>query len=277
MPISWFPGHMHKTGKELRKIMNATHALIEVRDARIPMASANPLLDELAEERPVLIILNKVDLADPDHTREWETFFNAQPRRACISSGPDKQSIKQLVLGKLNKLLPEQDSAQSNRKQCLIFGVPNVGKSTVLNAMVGRKLARTGNEPAVTRALQRIRLDENWHLVDSPGMMQPRLDDQQAALLLALTGTIRQTAIDLEEIGWLGAEFLLAHQPEALRNRYQLKETPGSAEELLEIIARSVGGLSKKGSVNWTRAAESLLNDFRSGKLGPLSLEQAPR
>jgi len=112
--------------------------------------------------------------------------------------------------------------------------------------------------------------------VDSPGMMQPRLDDQQAALLLALTGTIRQTAIDLEEIGWLAAELLLAQQPQSLCTRYKLQEVPQSAEELLEIIAHSVGGLSRKGSVNWTRAAESLLNDFRSGKLGSMTLEQAP-
>lgn len=277
MPISWFPGHMHKTGKELRKIMSATHALIEVRDARIPLASANPLLDALAEDRPVVIILNKCDLADPEHTREWEQYFNALPKRACISSGPDKQSINEIILGQLNRLLPAESTEKQNRKQCLIFGVPNVGKSTLLNAMAGRKIARTGNEPAVTRSLQRIRLNDDWTLVDSPGMMQPRLDDQQAALLLALTGAIRQTAIDIEEIGWLGAEFLLAQQPNSLCKRYRLREAPNSAEELLEIIAHSVGGLGKKGGVNWTRAAESLLNDFRSGKLGPMTLEQVPR
>lgn len=276
MPISWFPGHMHKTGKELRKIMCATHALIEVRDARIPAASANPLLDELAEDRPVLVILNKKDLADPEHTREWEAYFNGLARRACISSGPDKQSINEMVLAQLDQLLPRESADKQARKQCLIFGVPNVGKSTLLNAMAGRKIARTGNEPAVTRSLQRIRLNDDWTLVDSPGMMQPRLDDQQAALLLALTGTIRQTAIDLEEIGWLGAEILLARQPQSLCRRYNMREAPNSAEELLEIIAHSVGGLSRKGGVNWTRAAESLLNDFRSGKLGPMTLEQAP-
>lgn len=277
MPISWFPGHMHKTGKELRKIMSATHALIEVRDARIPSASANPLLDVLAEDRPVVIILNKSDLADPDLTRDWERYFSALPRRACIISGPDKQSINEIILGQLDRLLPEESTGKQTRKQCLIFGVPNVGKSTLLNAMAGRKIARTGNEPAVTRSLQRIRLNGRWTLVDSPGMMQPRLDDQQAALLLALTGTIRQTAIDVEEIGWLGAEFLLAHHPKSLCKRYNMREAPNSAEELLEIIAHSVGGLSKKGGVNWTRAAESLLNDFRSGKLGPMTLEQVPR
>jgi len=276
MPISWFPGHMHKTGKELRKIMSATHVLIEVRDARIPMASANPLLDELAAERPVLIILNKSDLADPDQTANWEAYFNSLPRRACISSGPDKQSINDRVIRQLDRLLPVGATDKQGRKQCLIFGVPNVGKSTLLNAMAGRKIARTGNEPAVTRSLQRIHLNDHWTLVDSPGMMQPRLDDQQAALLLALTGTIRQTAIDLEEIGWLAAELLLAQQPQSLCTRYKLQEVPQSAEELLEIIAHSVGGLSRKGSVNWTRAAESLLNDFRSGKLGPMTLEQAP-
>lgn len=276
MPISWYPGHMHKAGKELKKIVGATQAFIEVRDARIPLASANPLLDELAGDKPALIILNKEDLADSNTTENWLQYFNRQESRACISTGPDKQNLTTLVVQELEKLLIGS-THQSDKNQALIFGVPNVGKSTLLNALTGRKIAKTGNEPAVTRALQRVRLSDNWYLVDSPGMMKPRLDDQHAALLLALTGTIRQTAVDLAEIGWLSGEFLLAEQPNALLERYGIKDTPTTTEELMELIALSVGGLSKKGSVNWARAAESLLNDYRSGKLGRMSLEHPPQ
>lgn len=276
MPISWFPGHMHKTGKELRKIVNTTHAFIEVRDARIPLASANPLLEELAGDKPILIILNKEDLANPSATGQWVQHFNRHDACACISTGPDKQNLSSLVVTQLENLLTNVGRRDS-KHQALIFGVPNVGKSTLLNALTGRKIAKTGNEPAVTRALQRVRLSDDWYLVDSPGMMKPRLDDQHAALLLALTGTIRQTAVDISEIGWLSAELLVREHPEPLLKRYGIKENPSSTEELMELIALSIGGLSKNGNVNWARAAESLLNDFRSGKIGRMTLEHVPQ
>ena len=151
-----------------------------------------------------------------------------------------------------------------------------MGKSTLLNALSGRKLAKTGNEPAVTQSQQRIKLDENWYLVDTPGMMWPNLEDQDAALRLALTGTIRQTALDIEDVGWSSAELLYQLQPQTLMHRYKINEPPQTTEHLMQAIAEFAGAVGKKGSVDWHKTAETLLNDFRSGKLGKISLENPP-
>lgn len=273
MAISWYPGHMHKTGKELRKLMTATNAVIEVLDARIPTASANPLLAEIAAGKPALKLLNKSDLADPGATADWHQHLNSLPNCRCLVLNLDKQDVLESVPRLLDQLTAEVQPALGIRKQCVIFGIPNVGKSTVTNALAGRKLAQTGNEPAVTKGQQRIRLNQSWTLIDTPGMLWPKLADQDAALRLAMTGSIRQTAIDIEEIGWLAAEYLQSAFPEVLRQRYELKEPPGDTEALLSIIARHTGGINKRGATDYGKVAQTLLNDYRSGKLGNHTLE----
>lgn len=276
MAISWYPGHMHKTGKELRKLMTSTDAVIEVLDARMPSASTNPMLAEIALGKPALRLLNKSDLADPSATTIWYQHLNALPHSRCLVLNLDKQDVLETVLQMLDLLTAAVQPVVGVRKQCVIFGIPNVGKSTVMNALAGRKLAQTGNEPAVTKGQQRIRLNENWTLIDTPGMLWPKLVDQDAALRLAMTGSIRQTAIDIEEIGWLAAEYLLSAFPDALKQRYALAELPCNAEELLTAIARQTGGINKRGATDWAKVAQTLLNDFRSGKLGNHTLELPP-
>ena len=267
---------MHKTGKELRKLMSATDAVIEVLDARIPTASANPLLAEIAAGKPALKLLNKSDLADPGATADWHQHLNTLPHCRCLVLGLDKQDVLESVLRLLDQLTVEVQPALGIRKQCVIYGIPNVGKSTVMNALAGRKLAQTGNEPAVTKGQQRIRLNQSWTLIDTPGMLWPKLADQDAALRLAMTGSIRQTAIDIEEIGWLAAEYLQSAFPEVLRQRYELEELPGDTEALLSIIARQTGGINKRGATDYGKVAQTLLNDYRSGKLGNHTLELPP-
>lgn len=276
MKISWYPGHMHKAKKELIKTLGSTAAVIEVLDARAPNASSNPLLIELASEHPTIKILNKCDLADPNTTEQWLEYFKSSPNTICLTAQLDKQQILNPILSALNTLCPADNSSQEIKQQCLIIGIPNVGKSTLINAIAGRKAAKTGNEPAVTQGQQRIKLDQHWTLIDSPGMLWPNLEDQHGALLLALTGAIRQTAIDIEEIGWLSAELLYQICPNSLRNRYKFDGEPESTEALMEFIASNIGAVGKRGALDWHKTAEALLNDFRSGKLGPISLESPP-
>ena len=273
MAITWYPGHMHKTGKELRKLMAATDAVIEVLDARIPVTSANPLLAKIAAGKPALKLLNKSDLAGTSATANWHQHLNTLPHCRCLAFDLDKQDMLESVLRQLDQLTAEVQPALGVRKQCVIFGIPNVGKSTVMNALAGRKLAQTGNEPAVTKGQQRIRLNESWTLIDTPGMLWPKLADQDAALRLAMTGSIRQTALDLEEIGWLAAEYLQSALPQVLRQRYKLEELPGDTQALLTAIARQTGGINRRGATDYGKVAQTLLNDYRSGKLGSHTLE----
>ncbi|MCG8415587.1 MAG: ribosome biogenesis GTPase YlqF [Pseudomonadales bacterium] len=267
---------MHKAKKELIKTLSSVQAVVEVVDARAPAASTNPLLQELAADKPKLKIMNKADLADRQLTHCWKEYFNSQSKQSCLVTELDKQNISQQIVDALERLSPNANGHIDVSQTCLIVGIPNVGKSTLINAIAGRKAAKTGNEPAVTKGQQRIKLDQHWTLIDSPGMMWPRLEDQRAALCLALTGAIRQTALDIEEIGWLSAELLMEIDANAVLDRYQITEAPESTEQLMEAIGVHVGARNKGGSLNWHKTAEALLNDYRSGKLGRISLEAPP-
>ena len=201
MTISWYPGHMHKAGKELRKLVSSTDAVIEVLDARIPAASSNPILREIFKDKPTLRLMNKCDLAEAGSTAAWQAYFSKSEDTRSLALSRDKQSLSNSVLDALRILTNNVRSANTQRKQCVIFGIPNVGKSTIMNALAGRKLAKTGNEPAVTKGQQRIKLNEAWTLIDTPGMLWPKLEDQEAALWLTMTGSIRHSSFDAEEIG----------------------------------------------------------------------------
>ncbi len=275
MKISWYPGHMNKARKELQRSLPTTSVVIEILDARAPLASTNPLLSEMTSGLPVLKILNKSDLADEQVTSSWLEYFNRLADSRAICSANDKQNLATLVIDSLNQLATTKSDA-SKRQHALVVGIPNVGKSTVINAITGRKVTKTGNEPAVTKAQQKIKLNDQWMLVDTPGMMWPNLEDQQGALCLALIGSIRQTALDIEDIGWLSAELLYKLHSHALQKRYSLPDHLDDTEALMTAIADYAGALGKSRTVNWHKTAETLLNDFRSGKLGRISLESPP-
>ena len=271
MTINWYPGHMHKANKDLRKILPGTRLIIEVLDARIPRSSRNPSFDGLDISIPRLKILNKADLADPDITAAWLQAINQESGSRCLTSSPDRPITREQIIGAANSLTAENANSRSGK--ILIIGIPNVGKSTLINTLAGRKVAKTGNEPAVTRGQQRIRLDDFWFLIDTPGLLWPRLADQQGAYKLALTGTIRNTALDVADIGWFATELLLANHRAAFAARYQLPESCQDVEASLTHIARTRGARGRGGAPDWHKTAELLLNDFRSGKLGLISLE----
>lgn len=273
MAINWYPGHMNKARKELSKIIPKIDLVIELLDARAANASKNPLLDEITSNVPRINVLSKADLADPSITKLWQTTIDGIENRRCLVSSTTAPLQAQEVINCARTLVNKDLTKPNQSYQMLITGIPNVGKSTLLNTLSERKLAKTGNEPAVTQRQQRIKLADNWYLIDTPGMMWPKLEDQDAAYRLAMTGTIRNTAVEAEDIAWFAAEELLRGFRQNLADRYGISSEVTTAEQVLESIAATRGAISKRGQIDWHKTAEILLNDYRSGKLGRISLE----
>ena len=275
MPVNWYPGHMHKASKELAKLFKDTALFLEILDARFPAASSNPLRAELHESMPSIRILNKTDLADKDATTRWQEYFAAQQQSSCLLSGRDTPLSRSALVREAERLVSHAGENQIRQKQIVIAGVPNVGKSSLLNTWCGRKLAKTGNEAAITRQAQRIHLQDSWYLVDTPGMLWPKLVDQDAANLLAAFGCIRPGAIDEEEVALQLAGRLLGSHGELLQARYSLAGLPATALELLGIIARQRGAL-RYDEPDLHRVAPLFLGDLNSGRLGPITMELPP-
>lgn len=267
---------MHKARKELAITLRDSDLLIELLDARAPAASANPLLAGMAGSLPRLRILNKCDLADPQATAAWLRYLKSLPGSDCLANGLEDKLDAADILASARRLLGSRQVSETRTRQLLISGIPNVGKSTLLNQIAARRLAKTGNEPALTRHQQRIKLDEHWYLVDTPGLLWPKLADQDAAHRLGCIGAIRNTAVAPEDLGWFLAEVLLTDFYPRIQQRYGLAERPRDATELLAQIGRLRGCLGRKGEIDLARTAELLLGEFRSGKIGRLTLEQAP-
>jgi len=276
MTLSWYPGHMHKASKELAKIMRKTDAVIEVLDARMPQSSCNPLLAQIREQRPCIRILNKSDLADNQVTSTWAQYFSKLDNSACLINGHDKKISRSDLIRTVKKLISNIDNTTLIQGQIVIDGIPNVGKSSLLNQLADRKLARTGNEPAVTKGQQRVKLEDGWYLIDTPGMLWPKLEDQDSAYRLAIAGTIRNTAVEAADIAWFLAELLLTDYPERVASRYNFESANKDPEELFIAVAKLRGSLGRGGKPDMNKTAEILLNDFRSGKLGKFSLEAPP-
>lgn len=273
MTIAWYPGHMFKANKDMAKLIQQIDVIIEVLDARMPSASSNPLLHKMRRQhhKPCLHILNKSDLADPSGTARWIRYLNSQPGSRALANGKNSLLSTQVILGACQSLI----TVEKRKYTAVIAGIPNVGKSTLMNQIAGRKLAKTGNEPAVTKNQQRVKLNDRWYLFDTPGVLWPRLEDQDAAYRLAAAGAIRNTAIVFEDVAMEAAEFLMRDYPEALKRRYGFQQLPESPEQFMTELAQRRACRGRYG-VDWHRVSEILLHDFREGKLGPLTLEQPP-
>lgn len=289
--ISWYPGHMHKARKELGALLRGAGLAMEVLDARIPGASSNPLLRHMRAELPVVRILNKCDLADPETTNAWLSHYAADGGNACLASGRDTPLDSTRLNGHIRRLAENArggvqviarrgnsdfSGSPAVSGKIAIIGIPNVGKSSLLNLLAGRKLARTGNTPAITRRQQTAAYHPDWTLVDTPGMLRPRLEDQRAALLMASVGSIGAAAIDTSEIGAFLADRLLAGHRHALEQRYGITAADNTAEAVFDRIAHARGARRKGGAADLERAASILLQDFRSARLGRISLEFPP-
>ena len=275
MSLQWYPGHMTKARRELAALMPSQDVVIEVLDARLPGASTNPLLRELRKDKPCVKVLAKSDLADPARTDVWLAYLRNEPNVQAFAAANSRAHETRKRISELCKDMA-QWRGPDKAVRALIAGVPNVGKSTLINGLMERSVAAVGDKPAITKTQQTVVLKDGMKLTDSPGIMWPKIVDERAALRLAFAGSIPETAIDYLTIGMFGAEVLLESYAKLLVARYKLDATPVSAEALLDAIGRRRGGLRPGGGVDLHKAAEILVRDFRSGALGRITLELPP-
>ncbi len=272
MAINWFPGHMHKARKEIKQIMPQVDLVIEVLDARIPFSSENPLVASLRGETPSLKILNKSDLADPAVTARWLQYLEQEKGVRAIALTQKQSAEVQRVLALCRGMLAHRNM-EHRTLRALILGIPNVGKSTLINTLAGRTIAKTGNEPAVTKMQQRIQLPDNIVLLDTPGFLWPKLGPPECGYRLAVTGAIKDTVFEYEDVAMFALEFLMQSYPKELCERYRLDSVPGSAVEAMDMIGAQRGCLRRGGMADLHKVSEIVLNELRSGAIGRISLE----
>ncbi|KKO44280.1 GTPase [Arsukibacterium ikkense] len=272
MSINWFPGHMHKARKEIAEVMPQVDIIIEMLDARIPFSSENPLVPQLRGNTPCIKVLNKADLADPALTAVWVAHFEQQSGvRAIPISQQHPEQIKAL-LKLCNEMLPDRN-LDIRPARALIMGIPNVGKSTLINTLAGRTIAKTGNEAGVTKTQQRIKLENNVILTDTPGFLWPKLSPPTCGYRLAVTGAIKDTVFEYADIAMFAADYLLKVYAEAVMRRFDLTERPESDVALLDAIGVRRGCMRKGGIVDLEKAGTILITELRAGNLGPVTLE----
>jgi ribosome biogenesis GTPase A len=283
MLIQWYPGHMTKARREIAAAMPSQDVIIEVLDARLPGASANPVVTELRGEKPCVKVLSKSDLADPAITAAWLRHFESSPPTEdgapaggavlAVALSTDQPAETRTRIADLCRRLVPRPSGAGKAVRALIVGVPNVGKSTLINTLMNRVVAAVGDKPAVTKSQQQVVLKNGMVLWDSPGIMWPKIEDEAASLRLALAGSIPDTAIEYTGVAAFGARLFLDRYPDRLIGRFKLAALPGDAEALIAEIGRRRGCLRSGGGIDLHKASEILVHEFRSGGLGRISLE----
>ncbi len=274
MIIDWYPGHMKKARTQIIEVLPSIDLVIEVLDARLPVSSANPLLENLRGDKPCIKVLNKKDLADPTVTKAWVGFLEKQRGvKAIPLEAKDRRDVG--LLPKLcRKLVPNRGNKGQKPLRVMIVGIPNVGKSTLINTLAGKKMARVGDKPAITTCPQQIDLRNGILLSDTPGLLWPIMDDQTGACRLAASGAIGENAFDLTAVALATVDYLLGRYPALLQQRYKLPELTGTTTEILQEIGRRRGCLVSGGEVDLHRAGDLFLRELRGGKLGRISLER---
>ncbi|SNT70855.1 ribosome biogenesis GTPase YlqF [Psychrobacter sp. LV10R520-6] len=270
--IQWFPGHMNKARNEVKEIMPQMDVIIEVLDARIPYSSENPMVATLRGDKPVIKILNKADLADPDMTQAWMDYFEQEDGVKALAFDDNKANNVHRIVELCKKLMPNKVGTGRQIK-AMILGIPNVGKSTLINTLAGRTVAKTGNEPAVTKSQQLIKLEGGIMLYDTPGMLWPKVENANSGYRLAATGGIRDTAFDFADVASYTAEYLIQAYPELLKARYKIEILPETDWEFFEVAGRNRGCVRAGNKIDTYRMSEILINELRSGTLGRISME----
>ncbi|HIE86112.1 MAG: ribosome biogenesis GTPase YlqF [Pseudomonadota bacterium] len=272
MAIHWYPGHMHKAIREMTNILPDVDLVIELLDARLPASSQNPAIVTLRDNKPCIKILSKSDLADPQTTSRWQAHFEQDASVKTLQTTLDLKGKPQKIIRLCQALVPSRVKANLNML-VMVAGIPNVGKSTLINALAGRKVAKTGNEPAITKGQQRIKLGQGIMLLDTPGILWPKIENENSGYRLAASGAIRDTAMGIEDVAFYLADYLIKRYPAALKDRYDLASVPDTELEFIELMGARRGCLSAGGRVDLEKASAILVNEFRAGMLGAITLE----
>ena len=282
--IQWFPGHMAKTRKLIAANLSLVDAVVEIVDARIPLSSQNPEMDKMTRNKPRVVLLNKCDLADDKTTQQWISYFRSEGKEAiaidCRSGKGIKSIIPSIKSTVLRELMEKRQNngMSSSVVRLMIVGIPNVGKSSLINKLAGSKRAKVEDRPGVTRTKQWVKLDNNAELLDMPGVLWPKFEDQDVAVRLAFTGAISDDILDIETLAMKLLAYLAEYYPDALKERYKIEKAPeDTGLELLEKVGRKRGMMISGGEINTERAAITVIDEFRSGKLGRITLETPPK
>jgi len=272
MHIQWYPGHMHKASKQIKETLPKVDLIIEILDARLPHSSQNPMINTLRGIKPCIKILSKCDLADPRRTLIWQDYFEREHDVKTLALSTEHPEKIRQIPNLCRKMLP---GINSNVKSIntMIMGIPNVGKSTLINILAGRTIANTGNEPAVTKTQQIINLKNGIVLFDTPGVLWPNIENKNSGYRLAATGAIKDTALDYNDVAFYIAAFLLQHYPDYLKRRFNFTQLPNNELGLLEAIGKNRGCLRAGGQVELTRVSKIVIAELRAGTLGGITLE----
>lgn len=281
MNIQWYPGHMTKTRRQIEADLKQVDAVCEIVDARIPLSSRNPDIDAICGGKPRVIVLNRIDLADPAATRQWAAWFQIKGMTVVCTDCKSRKGISEFTpaVRAACKEKLERDAARGMNRpvRLMVVGIPNVGKSTLINQVSGRKGAKAENRPGVTRGKQWVTVDAGLQLLDTPGILWPKFDDPAVGLMLAYTGAVKENVVDLEELACRLMQLLWQRYPQVIQERYGIEALPESTGfpgyDLLTEAGRKRGFLLSRGEINTERMARVLLDEFRSGKLGRFTLE----
>jgi ribosome biogenesis GTPase A len=279
MTIQWFPGHMAKAKREVEEKLKLVDFVIELVDARVPVSSQNPMLQQVLGQKDKIVLLMKKDLADPKVTKEWQQYFEAENITALPINAHEQQDIAQIIkeakaLGekKLERLVKKGINPRPIR--AMILGIPNVGKSTVINRLVKKKIAKTGDRPGVTTAQQWIKVKKDFELLDTPGILWPKFEDKEVGYKLAAVGTIKDQILHLDDIAVYILKYLNKHYPDRLEERYGLDLEEEDIVVWFDDIGKKRGCLGSGGSIDYDKTSEVIIRDLRSGRLGLLSFDR---
>lgn len=277
MNFQWYPGHMTKAKRQMQEDIKLIDLVIELVDARVPLASRNPDIDELGKNKYRLILMNKADLADKEKTKQWSSYFKGKGFFVVSLDARTKNSMKSItdIVMEACKEKIERDRKRGIKNRpvrAMVVGIPNVGKSTFINSYAGKACAKTGNKPGVTKGKQWIRLSKSVELLDTPGILWPKFEDQSVGLKLALIGSIKDEILNVDELAVELIKFLISSYPGLLSERYDVNES-GDITDIIIEIAKNRKCVSKGAEVDYSKAAALVIDDFRSGKLGKITLE----